>query len=64
MPRIKLMTAVKISISIKLPAETNSTNSAMTKPTPVRVTVPTMMPAAAVATPMPIMLRAPAIMPS
>ena len=51
-------------MTIRLPPDSTSTNSVMTWPMPVRVTVPTMMPAAAVATPMPIMFRAPAIMPS
>jgi hypothetical protein len=44
---------------MRLPPEMNSTNSVITRPMPVRVTVPTTMPAADVATPMPIMLRAP-----
>ncbi len=46
-----------------LPPEMNSTNSAITCPMPVSVTVPTMMPAAAVAQAMPIMLREPRIRP-
>ncbi len=64
MPRIRLMTATSISISIRLPPDSNSTISVMTRPMPVSDTVPTMMPAAAVATPMPIMLRAPVTRPS
>ena len=58
------MIAVNTSIRTRLPPEMNSTNSVITRPMPVRVTVPTTMPAAAVATPMPIMLRAPATRPS
>ena len=53
------MTATSISMSMRLPPERISTNSVITKLTPVSDTVPTMMPAAAVATPMPTMLRAP-----
>ena len=51
------------SITIRLPPEMISTNSVSTRPMPVSVTVPTMMPAAAVAMPMPIMLRAPVTSP-
>ena len=40
-----------------------ATNSAITWPMPVSVTVPTMMPAVAVAQAMPIMLREPRISP-
>jgi len=59
MPRIRLITAVRMSMSSRFPPERNSTRSVMTRPMPVSVTVPTTMPAAAVATPIPIMLRAP-----
>ena len=58
------MKATSTSISIRLPPESSSTTSVITRPIPVSDTVPTMMPAAAVATPMPIMLRAPASSPA
>ena len=64
MPKIKLINAVNTNISMMLPPEINSTNSVITKPIPVKVTVPTTIPAAAVATPIPIILREPVIMPS
>ena len=59
MPKIRLIMAVKIRINGRFPPEMNSTNSVMTSPIPVRVTVPTTIPAAAVATPIPIIFRAP-----
>ncbi|MPN47939.1 hypothetical protein SDC9_195543 [bioreactor metagenome] len=64
MPRISEITATSPSMTIRLPPERISTSSVIARPTPVSVTVPTMMPAVAVAMPMPIMLRAPVTRPS
>ena len=51
------MTAVIISMMIRLPPDTVSTISVITRPMPVSDTVPTMMPAVAVAMPTEVMLR-------
>ena len=63
MPRINEATATITSINSKLPDEISSTTSASTSPIPVKVTVPTIIPAVDVAIATPIMLRAPAIRP-
>ena len=64
MPRMRLVTATSSNINTMLPKERTSITLRKRLARPVRVTVPTMMPAAAVATPMPIMLRAPMMSPS
>ncbi len=48
---------------IKLPADNNSTTSAITKPIPVRVTVPIIIPAVPVAIAIPTIFLEPATMP-
>ena len=64
MPKISEATATMTSITIRLPDEIISTTSASTSPTPVSVTVPTMIPAVDVAIATPIMLRAPIVRPT
>ncbi len=58
------MIAVSNSIKKIFPPDTVSTSPITTCPTPVNVTVPTMIPATAVATPIPIIFFAPLIRPS
>jgi hypothetical protein len=63
-PRISEKSPTNTSIRNSTPPDNCSTSPASSVPMGVRVTVATMIPAAAVATPMPIMLRAPEISPS
>ncbi len=63
MPRIRLSTAVKIRRMYTLPPDMASITPTRALFSPVELTAPTMMPAAATAMAMAIMLRAPAIRP-
>ena len=58
------MIAVNNKIKKIFPPEIVSTNPITTCPTPVKVTVPTIIPATAVATPIPIIFLAPFTRPS
>jgi hypothetical protein len=58
-PSTRQIKPVSTSMMTKFPADRNSTISVMTRPMPVNVTVPTIMPAVAVAMPTAVILRAP-----
>ena len=64
MPKISEANATMPNMMNRFPAEISSTNSASTRPIPVKVTVPTMIPAVEVAMATPIILRAPATRPT